>query len=240
MFHFLKLAVRRLRSEADYVLFQQHVAQNLRMDLEKQLVTFSNKRVIELGSGHGGYSDIFSKGTAYFVATDLAFGGGRQALDRVQLNLEKPFPFRDHEFDVAFCSNVIEHLERRREFYAEVRRVLKPSGTFIVTFPPFYSVFMAGGHHFKPFHFLGQRIAIRIYNLLHSYQIRDYRTSFGTFGLYPLTIKQVRVELADSGFQIKAEFPRMSDFNTMNWRGLFADLFTAHACFVLEREARPL
>jgi SAM-dependent methyltransferase len=44
-------------------------------------------------------------------------------------------PFPDAAFDVVICSEVLEHLHEYPKALAEIRRVLKPGGTFVPTVP---------------------------------------------------------------------------------------------------------
>jgi SAM-dependent methyltransferase len=54
---------------------------------------------------------------------------------RVQLMEPDRLPFRDREFDGAVLDNVLEHLERPEPLLAEVLRVLKSGGNFVVGVP---------------------------------------------------------------------------------------------------------
>lgn len=54
---------------------------------------------------------------------------------RVQLMHADRLPFMDCEFDGAILDNVLEHLERPEPLLAEVRRVLKVRGRFVVGVP---------------------------------------------------------------------------------------------------------
>lgn len=54
---------------------------------------------------------------------------------KVQLMQPDRLPFADCEFDGAVLDNVLEHLERPEPLLAEVRRVLKVRGHFVVGVP---------------------------------------------------------------------------------------------------------
>jgi SAM-dependent methyltransferase len=55
-------------------------------------------------------------------------------------DLEARLPFRDGEFDYVLFVEGIEHIPDRHHALAEVRRVLKPGGTLILTTPNLLSV----------------------------------------------------------------------------------------------------
>ncbi len=49
------------------------------------------------------------------------------------VDLNGLWPYADNLFDVVHCAQVIEHLHNTRLFVTELRRVLKPGGTALVT-----------------------------------------------------------------------------------------------------------
>lgn len=53
-------------------------------------------------------------------------------LDEGRVGMAEEIPWEDESFDLAFSDNVLEHLERPGEVFAEVRRVLRPGGLFLV------------------------------------------------------------------------------------------------------------
>jgi len=54
---------------------------------------------------------------------------------KVRLMQPDRLPFADGEFDGAILDNVLEHLERPEPLLAEVRRVLRAAGSFVVGVP---------------------------------------------------------------------------------------------------------
>jgi SAM-dependent methyltransferase len=48
-----------------------------------------------------------------------------------------PYPFADGEFDLVYCSHILEHLEHLIEALAEVERILRPGGVVHVRVPHF-------------------------------------------------------------------------------------------------------
>src|SRR5437870_2897115 len=50
-------------------------------------------------------------------------------------NANQKFPFQEHEFDLVWCSEVIEHLNDPSFSVSEMRRILKPGGQMILTTP---------------------------------------------------------------------------------------------------------
>jgi SAM-dependent methyltransferase len=56
-------------------------------------------------------------------------------LETARLDADRRLPFDDGEFDYAFSSNLFEHLFDDAAHLAEVRRVLKPGGDYIISTP---------------------------------------------------------------------------------------------------------
>lgn len=61
-------------------------------------------------------------------------------LDCVPGDMEARLPFPDARFDVALCVEGIEHVKNRHALLEELRRVLRPGGTLILTTPNLLSV----------------------------------------------------------------------------------------------------
>lgn len=55
-------------------------------------------------------------------AADVFYEGGR-------------FPFSDEDFDGVLCTQVLEHVFTPEDFLGEIRRVLRPGGTLVLTVP---------------------------------------------------------------------------------------------------------
>jgi hypothetical protein len=94
---------------------------------------------------------------------------------------------------------------------------------------------MVGGHTFKPFHFLGERVAVSMSNALHHENIEDYAHAYGEKGgLFPLTIGGVALLAKSAGFYAEDIYTRMSRINTARWSWPLADLLTWHVCYLLK------
>lgn len=103
-------------------------------------------RVLDLGCGAGHYAaDLLARGAAFVTGVDGSaslLGAARRRLarepaDRFALHLhdlERPLDFLpDASADLAVAALVHHHLERRAEFLAEVHRVLRPGGGFLLS-----------------------------------------------------------------------------------------------------------
>ncbi len=74
-------------------------------------------------------------------------------------------PFPDGVADVAFSSNVLEHVPEPDRFLDEMIRVTRPGGIIYLSFTAWYSPW--GGHETAPWHYLGGHRAARRYERRH-------------------------------------------------------------------------
>jgi SAM-dependent methyltransferase len=108
-------------------LFRQAVLRHLRADM----------RALDLGAGAGILPQTNFRGLAReIVGVDL----DPRVLDNPHLDAAvvsdgNRLPFPDGSFDLVFADNVLEHLERPAEVFAEICRVLKPGGVFVAKTP---------------------------------------------------------------------------------------------------------
>lgn len=89
------------------------------------------KKALDLGCRDGYWAENLA-GRGYAVtAVDVA----PQYAKALRVDANLPLPFADNEFDLVWCAEVIEHLKNPAFTIAEVRRVLKPAGQFVLTTP---------------------------------------------------------------------------------------------------------
>lgn len=135
----------------------------------KQQLQTKNLIVLDLGSGEGGTSKVFSDGN-FVVSFDLSLirlnrqknfvissesssekssmDNGNGFLSSFEMTGPKlvngsalQLPFTDNSFDLIIIQDVIEHLTDVNEFYSEVKRVLKSKGTVYLSTPNKFSIF---------------------------------------------------------------------------------------------------
>ncbi|MFI3327608.1 MAG: class I SAM-dependent methyltransferase [Rikenellaceae bacterium] len=96
-------------------------------------------RVLEIGTGSGYGVDIIAPNATEFISIDkflpaIAAEDLPQNVELVSANVP-PIPFDNESFDYVISFQVIEHIKQDAKFVAEIYRVLKNGGRFIVSTP---------------------------------------------------------------------------------------------------------
>ena len=128
----MKTAERVSRSAAENFVYQRSRLAYV------TAATEVSGRVLEIGTGTGYGIDIIAPHAEHFTTLDKFRSPD---LGELPTNVEfveatvPPLPFADESFDYVVSFQVIEHIRRDKAFVAEVHRVLKPGGRFIVSTP---------------------------------------------------------------------------------------------------------
>lgn len=146
---------------------------NIKVNMvRKQITDIQGKRVLDIGSGIGYFSNLCGESGAIVIAVDHAVSmltkarlryGNKFSFVRCKTH---PLPFDNDIFDIVLALDVIEHLYEVRQALAEIKRVIKQGGLLLVTTDnPCFNV--------GTFHFL---VAKRLLSLLPSI-IRSFSES---------------------------------------------------------------
>ncbi|MEA2456768.1 MAG: hypothetical protein QOI45_3030 [Thermoleophilaceae bacterium] len=93
-------------------------------------------RVLDLGCGAGGSVDLFRSLEPRVQWTGADIAHSPEVAERTRDDAEfvtfdgEHLPFADATFDLVYCKQVLEHVQRPRPLIAEVARVLRPDGWF--------------------------------------------------------------------------------------------------------------
>jgi ubiquinone/menaquinone biosynthesis C-methylase UbiE len=101
----------------------------------------SGDTVLDLGAGAGEFSAALLEAGAAPIAVDVAAEALRRARQRVPgldarlWHEDEPLPVEDASVDAVWVGEVIEHVVDVAPWLSEVRRVLRPGGTLLLTTP---------------------------------------------------------------------------------------------------------
>jgi SAM-dependent methyltransferase len=130
--------------------------------------------VADFGGGPGFYSDAFRRAGARSVVVDASYDEvtlhGRTPSWAVVARAEQP-PLRDASVDVAFSSNLLEHVADIGVVADRIVSVVRPGGLVVLSYTVWWGPW--GGHETSPWHYLGGRRAARIYRRRHGKQPKN-------------------------------------------------------------------
>jgi SAM-dependent methyltransferase len=144
-------------------------------------------KALDVGCRDGYWAEQLRQRGYFVVACDIA----PQCRGAVQVDANRPLPFRDSQFDLVWCTEVIEHLLDPAFAVSEFKRVLRHGGLLILTTPN------CGFWMFRIIEALGIQLA-RIENEEHHqfFTYADMRNLVGEgdlYGYFPYLLLKFRI-----------------------------------------------
>lgn len=104
----------------------------------KQVANLRPRTLLDVGCGDGSFLFRYlDSPPAEFhgveASPSLRGAAEKRGIKVTAFDLNSVWPFPDNMFEVVHCSQVIEHLHNTRLFVEELKRVLQPGGTALVT-----------------------------------------------------------------------------------------------------------
>jgi SAM-dependent methyltransferase len=124
----------------------------------------AGRTVLDVGAGPEQFAQAFVARGARYVAVDhdaAELASGDRTGTCALLASGERLPVADGCVDVAFASNVFEHVRRPLALGDELVRVTRPGGVVVVAYTNWLSPW--GGHETSPLHYLGGERAARLY-----------------------------------------------------------------------------
>jgi SAM-dependent methyltransferase len=148
--------------------FYTVLGQSAAAELDRRYGPLSAETILDLGCGPGFYTRAFREIGANVIPLDnsqkeLELHG--EPPDGAVLGDAMDLPLEDESVDGIFTSNMIEHTPRPLAVFDEIERVLRPGGWAYVSWTNWFSPW--GGHDISPYHYLGPKLGLRVYEWLH-------------------------------------------------------------------------
>jgi arabinofuranan 3-O-arabinosyltransferase len=163
----LRRSVQLLRAFRREQVDPDHFYSLLAADSVQQLgqwVDLEGRLLLDVGGGPGYFAAAFRGAGADYVAVDPDLGE-LSARERpgpgTVLGSGLDLPVRDSSVDVAYSSNVVEHVARPERMAEEMLRVVRPGGLAVVSYMLWLGPY--GGHETSPWHYIGGERAARRY-----------------------------------------------------------------------------
>ncbi len=112
-----------------------------RIELFRRYVGGPGRRVLDLGCRDGSLTRAFANGNEIVgvdADRDALAAAAKLGIETHWADLDDPHDFDDASFDVVVAGELLEHLRDPHRVVAEVRRVLRPTGTFVASVPNAY------------------------------------------------------------------------------------------------------
>jgi SAM-dependent methyltransferase len=168
--------------DAFYTLIADDAVRLMRPHLD-----FRGSTIADFGGGPGFYSDAFRAEGATSVVVDASYDElilhGRRPTHAV-VGLAEKSPLADGSVDVAFSSNLLEHVPDLGPVADEITRVVKPGGLVVLSYTIWWGPW--GGHETSPWHYFGGHRAARRYRRKHG---KEPKNVFGE-SMYAASCKE--------------------------------------------------
>lgn len=101
----------------------------------------SDKRILDLGAGHGAFTQKLYEIGYNVSACDLfpeifEF----DEIECKKVDITQTFPYADNSFDIVIAVEVSEHIVDHEMFFSELSRILVPGGTLYISTPNILSL----------------------------------------------------------------------------------------------------
>jgi SAM-dependent methyltransferase len=163
----------------EYIEREQHAPDKHRIRLLLHMYDTASRDVLDIGCGNGEVLELLrSISPGPFRGFGLDLGASvvekleRKGLVGGRHDAGTPLPYADGSFDTVVCSETIEHVVDVDRLVSEARRVLRPTGSLLLTTPnlayltnrvlllfgiqPFFTETSLRQKLGRRFHFLGQ------------------------------------------------------------------------------------
>lgn len=106
--------------------------------IENNVQKSSSLKILDLGCGDGSFTSKIKKLNQekieiYGVDIQIKAGIKDKEIKSIRADLDYPLPFKRNIFDIITANQVIEHLNYPINFLKEMKRIIKPNGTIVLS-----------------------------------------------------------------------------------------------------------
>src|SRR6058998_150856 len=112
-----------------------------RVELFRRYVGGPGRHVLDLGCRDGALTQAYVDGNEVVgvdADREALAEAAKLGIETRWADLDQPLELPDNSFDVVVAGELLEHLRDPQRLVAEVRRVLRPGGTFVASVPNAY------------------------------------------------------------------------------------------------------
>ncbi|MFA6400496.1 MAG: class I SAM-dependent methyltransferase [Salinivirgaceae bacterium] len=120
---------------------------------------YSNGRLLDLGCGKIPLFEVYKNSVKECICVDWENTTHKNIHIDMFVDLNKPLPFSENEFDTIILSDVLEHIMNPSLLWDEMSRILKPGGVLIMNVPFHYSIHEIPYDYFRYTRFALQNFA---------------------------------------------------------------------------------
>lgn len=98
-------------------------------------------KILDLGAGHGAFTKkLYDKGFDVSAGDLFPELFHFDSIECKKIDITKTFPYEDNTYDLVIAIEVSEHIIDHENFFKEISRVLKPTGTLYLSTPNILSL----------------------------------------------------------------------------------------------------
>ena len=180
----------------------------------------SNWRVLDVGCGAGHTAFALAPFVHQVMGVDLSTGmlaeAERNLSDRgctnvcFQFAIATALPFADHQFDLVTCRFVAHHFPALEPALAEIHRVLKPEGQFLV-------VDVISPEDRELAHFINRIEQLRDPSHYWEWQLSQWHTAIASVGMNFEVLKQWRLPIDFEDWVTRQQTPAVAVTQLEEW-----------------------
>jgi SAM-dependent methyltransferase len=159
-----------LSEQSDPATFYTALADDSVAQLSSYL-DLAGRTVLDVGGGPGYFGRAFHDAGARYVGLELDAPTDMPVEVSAIRGSGERIPVRTASVDVAYSSNVVEHVRRPWAMADELVRVTAPGGIVYLSFTPWFSPW--GGHETAPWHLLGGAYARSRFRRKHGHEPKN-------------------------------------------------------------------